>query len=165
MRFRQWLENDQEHAQALAQTGFWGRKGAGAIIVARDTGRILLPHRSQSVEQPNTWGVWGGAIDSQEDPESAARREVQEEAGAPDIKEMIPLHVFRKGDFAYHNFLAIVSHEFKPKLNWETQGYRWINYGDWPQPMHFGLESLVKNSGREIQEKTMSLVSYSTESA
>lgn len=149
----QWTENDQEHAQALKQTGFWGRKGAGAIIAARDTGRILLPHRSQSVEQPGTWGVWGGAIDPKENPETAARREVHEEAGAPDIEEMIPLHVFKKDDFQYHNFLAITPQEFKPKLNWETQGYKWINYGEWPQPMHFGLESLIQNSGKEIKKK------------
>lgn len=153
MRFKQWIENDREHAQALKQTGFWGRKGAGAIIAARDTGRILLAHRSQGVEQPGTWGVWGGAIDPKENPETAARREVHEEAGAPDIEEMIPLHVFKRGDFQYHNFLAITPQEFKPKLNWETQGYRWIDYGEWPRPLHFGLEELIQNSGKEIGEK------------
>jgi 8-oxo-dGTP pyrophosphatase MutT (NUDIX family) len=153
IQFRHWLEDDRLHSQALADTGFWGRAGAGAIIAARDTGRILLPHRSRGVEQPGTWGVWGGAIDPDEDPQGAARREVEEEAGAkPD--EMVPLHVFRKGDFQYHNFLAIVPHEFKPKLNWETQGYKWVEYGDWPQPMHFGLESLIRNSGDEIRRRT-----------
>jgi len=152
MRFRAWLENDTLHAQALKATGFWGRRGAGAIIAARDTGRILLPHRSQGVEQPGTWGVWGGAIDPQEDPEDAARREVEEEAGA-NPEEMIPLHVFRKGDFSYHNFMAIVPREFEPRLNWETQGYKWVRYGDWPQPLHFGLKSLVDNSGREIMRR------------
>jgi 8-oxo-dGTP pyrophosphatase MutT (NUDIX family) len=154
MRFRRWLEDDRLHSQALNDTGFWGRAGAGAVIMARDTGRILLPHRSRSVEQPGTWGVWGGAIDPGEDPELAARREVEEEAGATQVREMIPLHVFRKGDFRYHNFLAIVPGEFAPRLNWETQGYKWVDYGDWPHPLHFGLESLIRNSGPVMRTRT-----------
>jgi 8-oxo-dGTP pyrophosphatase MutT (NUDIX family) len=150
--FLEWLvESDAEHAAALRDTGFWGRAGAGAIIVAADTGRILLPHRSASVEQPGKWGVWGGAIDSGEDPSSAARREVAEEAGAPEVLKMVPLHVFSRGDFKYHNFLAVVQSEFEPRLNWETQGYRWVGYGDWPSPMHFGLKALVDRSGEDIK--------------
>ena len=60
MEFKNWLENDDEHAETLAKTGFWGKQGAGSLVVAKDTGRILLAHRSRAVEQPNTWGVWGG---------------------------------------------------------------------------------------------------------
>ena len=50
-------------------------------MLALDTGRILLPHRSQAVEQPGTWGTWGGAIDGKEQPKTAALRELREEAG------------------------------------------------------------------------------------
>ena len=57
------IENDSEHRAELNRTGFWGKQGAGCIILAKDTGRICLPHRSQYVEQPGTWGTWGGAID------------------------------------------------------------------------------------------------------
>lgn len=151
--FRMWLENDAQHAAALRDTGFWGRAGAGALVLAADTGRILLPHRSMRVEQPGTWGVWGGAIDPGEDPMAAARREVEEEAGASGIVEMVPLYVFRKGDFKYHNFLAVVPSEFTPRLNWETQGYKWVEYGDWPSPLHFGLVSLLANSEEEISSR------------
>lgn len=149
--FLEWLfESDSEHASALRDTGFWGRAGAGALIVASDTGRILIPHRSASVEQPGTWGVWGGAIDAGEDPAAAARREVEEEAGASSVARMVPLYVFRKGDFRYHNFLAVVPSEFQPRLNWETQGFRWVEFGDWPAPMHFGLKALLDNDGELI---------------
>lgn len=152
--FMEWLlESDADHMAALLDAGFWGRAGAGAIVVARDTGRILLPHRSSRVEQPGTWGVWGGAIDAGEDPATAARREVGEECGAEGIVEMVPLYVFRKGDFRFHNFMAVVPGEFAPRLNWETQGYRWVEFGDWPSPMHFGLEALLKNSGGAIEAK------------
>lgn len=136
-----------DHGEALEKTGFWGRAGAGCIILALETGRILLPKRSEFVEQPHTWGVWGGAIDPNEDPAEAAQREAHEEAGA-NIHQMIPLYVFHdaKSGFRYYNFLGLVDKEFTPNLNWETEGYSWVNFGDWPKPLHFGLKALLSDS-------------------
>ena len=53
-------DNETEHRRALNQTGFWGRQGAGCVFLAQDTGRLCLAHRSSAVEQPGTWGTWGG---------------------------------------------------------------------------------------------------------
>lgn len=139
-------ENDAEHRETLSRTGFWGKQGAGCIIVARDTGRICLPHRSSYVEQPGTWGTWGGAIDSSEDPKVAAIRELREEAGYEGKLQLIPLYVFRHpSGFTYYNFLALVEEEFSPTLNWETQGFRWVEYGHWPEPLHNGLKLLLNH--------------------
>jgi 8-oxo-dGTP pyrophosphatase MutT (NUDIX family) len=149
-------ESDSDHGEALRTTGYWGKAGAGAIILSKRTGRILLPYRSGAVEQPHTWGVWGGAIDSNEDPSQAVRRELSEEVGAPlQIDELIPLYVYgdSKVGFRYHNFLAVVSEEFQPRLNWETENSRWISFGDWPSPLHFGLRSLLENSKDKIFEE------------
>lgn len=143
--------DDGDHAYALATTGFWGKQGAGCIFLAKDTKRILLPYRSSSVEQPHTWGVWGGAIDNKENPSDAVRREVREEAGYTGSAQLVPLVVFQKGTFKYHNFLAIVDKEFTPKTNWETDDFRWVDYGNWPTPLHFGLQYLIDNSGEDIQ--------------
>lgn len=136
-------DSDAEHRQALRATGFWGRVGAGSVVMARDTGRILLPHRSQDVQEPGTWGTWGGAIDEGESPVAAAKRELTEEAGLDQDVEMTPLLVFQKGDFKYHNFLATVDKEFDPKLNWETQASKWVDAKNIPEPMHPGLKSLL----------------------
>lgn len=142
---------NSDHSQALQDTGFWGNMGAGAIFMAKDTGRILLAHRSPNVEQPNTWGVWGGAIDKGERPIEAAAREAQEEAGiTPEVKNIIPLYVFKHhSGFQYFNFLILVDHEFTPKSGdahaWETQGYEWVSFGDWPSPLHFGVENLLRD--------------------
>lgn len=139
-------ENDAEHRAELNRTGFWGKQGAGCIILAKDTKRICIPHRSSYVEQPDTWGTWGGAIDSGEDPKVAAIRELREEAGYNGKLELIPLFVFRHSSgFTYYNFLALVEKEFAPKLDWETQGYRWVEYGDWPEPLHNGLKLLLSD--------------------
>ena len=138
--------NDREHLAAMKRTGFWGKQGAGCIFLARNTGRLLIAHRSRKVEQPNTWGTWGGAIDSGEDPETAVRREAREEAGAAAaIVALKPLFVFQSGSFRYSNFLAVVDHEFEPVLTWETQGYRWCPFGEWPNHLHFGLQAVLND--------------------
>jgi len=132
------------HMKALRETGFWGRAAAGCLIQARETGRILIPHRSEHCQQPNTWGTWGGAIDSGESPEEAVLRELAEEAGFAALEEIIPLYVFEhRLGFRYHNFLVTVAVEFEPNINWETQAFDWFEYGKWPEPAHFGLTALL----------------------
>src|SRR4051812_16287848 len=74
-------EDETDHFAALAQTGFYGREGAGCIFLAKDTGRIGIAHRSRSVEQPNTWGTIGGALNPGDDPSRATIREAREEVG------------------------------------------------------------------------------------
>lgn len=147
-------QNDLSHGQALQKTGFWGRQGAGALVMAKTTGRLLLPYRSLYVLQPHTWGVWGGAIDQGENPKDAVMREMHEEVGykGADI-QLIPLYIFedQKTGFKYHNFLAVVPDEFRPELNWETDNYKWVEFGHWPAPLHFGLETLIKKSGSDIK--------------
>lgn len=137
------VENDADHQVALEKTGFWGSQGAGCVIMARDTRRFLIPHRSMHVEQSGTWGTWGGAIDANESPASAAKREVEEESGYKGHIELVPLYIFVKGTFRYSNFLAIVDKEFAPKLDWETQGYKWVKFGEWPHPLHFGFKAIL----------------------
>ena len=163
MTLRKWIniveasheENEEEHGRALKQTGFWGKKGAGCIFFAKETGRFLIAHRSDNVEQPGTWGCWGGAIDSGEDPQEAVKREAYEEAGYKGELEIVPLYVFRKNTFQYSNFLAIVDTEFKPRLNWESQGYIWCKWGEWPKPLHFGLVSLFKDPASAQKMKSL----------
>ena len=150
------IEKDN-HWDTLKKTGFWGKAGAGCIIVAKDTKRLLIPHRSISVEQPNTWGVWGGAIDYGETPESAVKLEVEEEAGYSGPLNIVPAYVFKDANsgFQYFNFIAIVAKEFIPRLNWETQGYVWCTLDNLPEPLHFGLKALLNDPDSLRKIKTI----------
>lgn len=150
MKLKIVLASDKDHSEALKRTGFWGARAAGCIFLARSTGRLMLAHRSDAVQEPNTWGTWGGAMDGREGPKSAVLREVKEEAGYQGKVKLLPLAVFTSGTFKYHNFLAVVADEFEPELNWETQGHRWFRPGRWPRPLHPGMKFLLANSTADI---------------
>ncbi|RYF20641.1 MAG: NUDIX hydrolase [Oxalobacteraceae bacterium] len=136
---------DAEHYKARKETGFFGRRGAGALLIAKDTGRIMFVLRSAKVDQPFTWGNVGGAIDeahANERPVDAAEREIYEETGYNGALTLVPLLVFRHNDFTYSNFLGIVEREFKPVLGWEADRAVWVKPGNLPKPLHFGMKSL-----------------------
>lgn len=154
------MDNFDKHEEALIKTGFWGRQGAGCVILASQTGRLLVARRSEAVLEPGTWGTWGGAIDDGETPLDAVKREVEEELGynfdTLELPNFIPLYVYKSNSFAYHNFLMIIKNEFKPDLGWETDDYKWCQYGDWPSPLHFGLTSLLNDTDSvEMIRKSM----------
>src|ERR1039457_72088 len=139
--------DDKEHEQALKETGMWGRKRAGCVVKSAKTGRVLLPLRSKHVQEPRTWGTWGGAIDSQEDEAGAAERELREESGYKGPVKMTPMSTFQNGSFKYHNFLAEVGDEFTPKLDWENETSRWFHPHEIPKikNLHFGVSNLLKH--------------------
>jgi len=138
--------NEQAHAAAAKKTGYWGHEGSGCVVFARRTGRILIGLRSLEVMEGNTWGTWGGAIDEGFTPKENAHKELKEETRITEEPEMIPVFVFESeaGDFRYHNFIAVVENEFQPELNWEHDGYNWVEAGHWPLRMHPGLKILVE---------------------
>ena len=137
-------EDETEHFDALRKTGFYGKAGAGCVLMAKSTGRMCLPLRSRMVEQPGTYGVWGGAINPGDNPKTAALRELEEETGCKQRVELTPMYVFRSPTgFVYHNFLAVVEDEFQPHLNWETDKAVWCALNNLPHPLHFGLKAVL----------------------
>lgn len=93
----------------------------------------------------------GGAIDDGEDPKVACLRELKEESGYTGSAKLIPLYVFRhESGFTYYNFLAIVEHEFTPKLDWETQNSGWFKLNKLPRPLHKGM-MLVLNDPTSVK--------------
>ncbi len=147
------IASDDDHGKALRRTGRWGKSAAGAIVLARNTGRLMLVHRSIAVLEPHMWGTAGGAQDRGETPEYTAEREMHEELGYQGDIELKALAVFheQRSGFKYHNFLAIVPKEFVPRLNWENDAYTWFTFGKWPAPLHPGVSYLLRESARDIK--------------
>lgn len=138
--------DDKIHEKQLDKTGFWGKRGAGCLVVCSATKRMLLGKRSKDIEQPLEWAGFGGAIDSKENTKDAALRELREETGFAGTATLSPLFVFRANGFSFYNYLAIVDREFKPKLDWETSDAKWFSWKAMPSPLHFGLIAVLQNA-------------------
>ncbi len=129
---------------------FWGKAGAGVLVICTTTNRMLIGLRSEDVEESGTLGIFGGKVDDREsDFEKVALRELYEETRYNGKIKMIPAYVYKttsgKIKFEYHNFIGLVEEEFEPILDWENEDAYWMTYQDaLNQPnLHFGLEKLL----------------------
>lgn len=124
--------------------GYSIKAGAGIIPYSLDLGQYCLYQRAKHTSEPVTWGPAGGAIEEGETPEQAALREFKEETGYDGPIELVEIYVYRDLDFTFTTFAGIVPKEFKPTLaEHELIGYRWDNFGRWPDPLHFGFKALL----------------------
>ena len=137
---------------------FWGNAGSGILVVAEDTKRILLGLRSKDVNEPFTWGNFGGAIGIDDygnkeeslSPLKNALKEMKEEIGYTGKITPYKSYTFESESFIYHNFIGVVPKESMVKLdkfNWEVSELRWFTIEEIDQlpNLHFGLKSLLEN--------------------
>jgi hypothetical protein len=45
----------------------------------------------------------------------------------------------------YYNYTVLVSEEFEPVLNWAVSEHAWVEFGDWPDPLHFGMQTWLQD--------------------
>lgn len=153
--------------EALKDTSdgvFWGNIAGGVLPICKETKRILIDHRSPYIQEPNTWGIYGGKIDEeygevQYEIEDAVRREFLEETGYNGNIKLIPSYIFKTEDetFKYYNFIGLLDDEFEPELSWESQGYTWLTFNELIElePKHFGLVKLLEEDIDTIRKYTM----------
>lgn len=135
-------ESDQE---------YYGTTGAGVLVYSKKTKRFLLGLRSSEVAEPGTWGVFGGSVKKNETSRIAAKRELQEETGYKGPIAFHFLYLFEDGEFSFHNYLGVVDDEFEPHEHWEHDNYVWVEYGNWPEPLHFGTQALLRHAHADIE--------------
>ena len=150
-------------------TTYYGKGGAGLLLVCREDGTVLMLKRSRHVEQPMTWGIPGGALSkgegwhsredigdsgfSAEDFSEAAFREADEElfsSGGTSLDKskmtLIGETEFRDGGFTYRTFVYDIPLEEKKRitgnlsLNWENDKAKWYSLSDLPSNLHFGIK-------------------------
>jgi len=133
---------------------------AGVLPICKSTGKILPNRRAERAARGpriadgnGQFSTWGGALDDGETPESAAKREIQEEAGYSGNIQIIPAYVFRNDKYEYHNFIGLVDEEFKPKINWESQSSGWMTWEELNKAQsqwHPAFADLIAHSGTAI---------------
>lgn len=161
--FEQFDYKDYEKVQ---EDFFWGSKASGILPIAKDTGKILIGLRSESVNEPLTWGNFGGAIgiddygrgERELSPSDNARKEMMEEIGYTGSMQLVDSYVFEKDDFIYYNFLGIIANqhdisETNSELNWEVSEIKWVTLDELKNhpDLHFGIKGLLDNSYEQIK--------------
>lgn len=109
---------------------------AGITCIAQDTGRVFLMLRSPYVNTPLTWAAPAGAVDYDEEPDEAALRELEEEAGYHGPVDIVEERVDEDLDF-WH-YIGWVPREFSAVMNWESSDWGWFDLDDLPEPLHPG---------------------------
>jgi 8-oxo-dGTP diphosphatase len=129
-----------------------GKRGAGILLAAQKTGRVLLLLRSEECNEPGTWGLPGGKIDAHENARTAAIRELEEEAGwdGPVTVMKEPIFVFEEPDFEFITYFGYIGDEFDPQTNWESADAGWFSLGRLPSPLHFGVAALMRERKKAV---------------
>lgn len=133
--------------------------GIGAIIEHSRSGKILLLHRSPSIDfASDQWDDVGGRMRQFETPEEALHREVKEETGLNDVKIVKPIdisHYFR-GDKIADNEMIVITYWCETTsseiiLSTEHDSYQWVS----PEEALSLVEDppLKRNILRFIEEK------------
>ena len=135
----------------------WGNVAAGIIPFDKDDCQVLLQHRSQSVNEPGTWGIIGGAVSKnaslyghgeqfegigvgEDKIKDAAIDEFKEEAGfCKPVKKMAKVALFENKNktFQYHTYAVEIDEKIDPPTlhddpykYWESEGYKWVELND-----------------------------------
>lgn len=121
---------------------------SGGLFLSRNTKRFLFLQRTDK-KNIGCWGFVGGQKEPIDNtPFDTLKREIEEEVGkTPLIKKIVPLELFTSVDqhFQYHTYCILIDEEFIPTLNDEHSGYAWVNYNNWPKPLHQGVKNSLNN--------------------
>jgi len=119
-------------------------KYADSIVI--NNGKILLLRRSILDSNPSQWSLPGGHVDSGEDFNEAAKRELREETNL-DADECTLVFVKDKPEVEVHYFLCNVSNQDLMMLdNNEHYNYKWCNYQEWNDlDLVFDLKDTLNN--------------------
>jgi 8-oxo-dGTP pyrophosphatase MutT (NUDIX family) len=144
-------QKGEYHLSSGNDNRFFGNAGAGILVYCVKTKRFLLGFRSKLVNEPNTWGTFGGKIDNDADPKAAARRELKEETGYNGNINIQLFDVFQNGNFKFYNFLGKVEEEFEPILDWENDSAEWFSLDSMSKlNLHFGTKRLLEKLSKVI---------------
>ena len=143
-------QKGEYHLSSGSDSRFYGNAGAGVLVYCTSTNRFLLGLRSKLVNEPNTWGTFGGKIEGDADPKMAALRELKEETGYNGNVDLQLFDVFQSGNFKFYNFLGKVEEEFSPTLDWENESAEWFSLNDFPPNLHFGTKRLLDKLNKII---------------
>lgn len=118
-------------------------EAAGVALVTPASEALFLRYGPDH-PQAGTWAFPGGRLEDGESAEEAARREAKEETGTAPGDELRLLNRNADHGADYSTFTHPIAEQFVPKLSDEHDEYRWAPLASPPQPLHAGVEHLLK---------------------
>lgn len=129
--------------------------GAGIFAVDKQTGRILFGRRGLKGTDPNYWCSFGGTYEEKDNiPRKTAIREFSEETGCnvPYQLSKKPLYINDDNHVKFYTYLGVFNGQFPVKINNESLDFEWFDFDHLPENLHPGVEELIQNKKKEIQE-------------
>lgn len=121
-----------------------GRVRAAGVLFLSPEREVLLMRRGPGAgDHKGEWGFPAGHIEKGERPETAARRETQEETGYDHDGGLSPFMHRDADNVEFSTFLAH-SRRFKPELNPEHDRAEWVSIDDAEKlPLHPGVRAAL----------------------
>jgi len=144
----------EEHSDSNYSTVKTKGRAAGIIFHTADD-EVLLLHRGNGGDYPNTFGLPGGLQNANEEIEDTARREALEETGFNYTGSLELLH----DNGQYATYLAKDIEKFEIVLCNESSGFLWCKMSEFPTPLHPGLQDTLKIAGIKTELDAAKLMS------
>ena len=129
---------------------------AGAVILAKDTGRLLFSFRKSTTRaRSEEWNLWGGIVKPSKSPDNAVAEWAKRQTGYNGrFSDCVFLSSFHNApnNFRYYDFLLVVEKEFLPTVekDW-VKDYRWVTIDELPTPLHPLVQELFRKIGDKIR--------------
>lgn len=136
----------------------WGLYGAAGLLLVRrdlDDAHVLLQLRAAWTHGGGTWALPGGALDSHEDPVTAAAREAWEEAGIePEHLDVKAVYSDDHGNWRYDTVIAHTDGDAGAHAaNAESEDLRWVPLDEVDRyPLHPGLAASWPHLRRHVAD-------------
>ena len=131
--------------------GSWHGVSACAIVLAEDTGRVLVKQCAPADGAGLEWGTWTADVLAGQSPLQVAINSIAERCAYEGDLALSRLTPFADARFfVQHNYVAVVPQEFEPRID-GCQGYRWCDLDRLPQPLSPALAHLLDRSGSDVR--------------
>jgi hypothetical protein len=125
---------------------------AGTIVLAEDTGRVLVRQCVVAGGERLEWSTWSGDVPPGQSPLQVAIDTIA--ACCAYDGDLALSRLTPYGDdhgFVQHNFVAVVPREFEPRIGSGCLGYQWCDVDRLPQPLSPVLAHLRDTSGADLR--------------